>query len=214
MVKQVGIAAEDGGLTEQLLLVVEVEVLLAAELQDFAVGVGVFGGDECGASRGSVFGHETPRFVSDPTRVAKRFRPHWPDGVVLDAFGADALLLLLLSDCDLAGERSWRREDQSQGAARERLLRALPGTETSEGNAGKALKAASVKLPQLKLPLNWPPETEELQLSTPATVEGRPAALSKKSSAVTSSCFEKSRSSSTVKLLALRLCSADFCSTR
>lgn len=78
MVKQVGIAAEDGGLTEQLLLVVEVEVLLAAELQDLAVGVGVFGGDECGASCRSVFGHETPRFVSDSTRVTKRFRPHWP----------------------------------------------------------------------------------------------------------------------------------------
>lgn len=33
-------------------------------------------------------------------------------------------------------ERRRRREDQSQGAARDRLLRALPGTETSEGKIG------------------------------------------------------------------------------
>lgn len=36
----------------------------------------------------------------------------------------------------MAGERWRRREDQSQGAVLERLLRALPGTDTSERNAG------------------------------------------------------------------------------
>lgn len=45
----------------------------------------------------------------------------------------------LASSDEVAGEeRRRRREDQSQGAARERLLRALPGTETSEGNMGGA----------------------------------------------------------------------------
>lgn len=34
------------------------------------------------------------------------------------------------------GERRRRREDQSQGAARERLLRAFPGTDTSDGKIG------------------------------------------------------------------------------
>lgn len=34
------------------------------------------------------------------------------------------------------GETRRRREDQSHGGARERLLRALPGTETSDGKTG------------------------------------------------------------------------------
>lgn len=47
---------------------------------------------------------------------------------------------LLLSDDDVAGDKSSsRRDDQSQGAARERLLRALPGTEVSAGKAGGEL---------------------------------------------------------------------------
>lgn len=51
--------------------------------------------------------------------------------------------MLLLSDDDVAGDKSsWRREDQSQGAARERLLRALPGTEVSVGKAGGELGPA------------------------------------------------------------------------
>lgn len=57
--------------------------------------------------------------------------------VVLLADGGE---MLLLSDDDVAGDKSsWRREDQSQGAARERLLRALPGTEVSVGKAGGEL---------------------------------------------------------------------------
>lgn len=41
------------------------------------------------------------------------------------------------SDDDVAGEaRRRRREAQLHGAARERLLRAFPGKETSEGNTG------------------------------------------------------------------------------
>lgn len=61
-------------------------------------------------------------------------------GAVFVARGIIAALAVsveqLLSEDDVAGERWRRREDQSQGAVRERLLRALPGTDTSERNAG------------------------------------------------------------------------------
>lgn len=42
---------------------------------------------------------------------------------------------MLLGD-EIERERRSSREDQSQGAARERLLRALPGTDMSEGKMG------------------------------------------------------------------------------
>lgn len=46
----------------------------------------------------------------------------------------------LVSDDDVAGEeRSRRREAHLHGAARERLLRALPGTETSDEKIGDEL---------------------------------------------------------------------------
>lgn len=165
--------------------------------------------------------------------------------------------MLLLSDDEFAGDRRRRREDQSQGAARERLLRAFPGTDTSEEKiwdemllfptvvlvvaeddvsviavaaAGAVFELVagdiiwrfcssslendsstkfeshsssakssygtqssvpenwvSVKLRQLRLPLNWAsaPETEELQLSTTVREEESPelpqVKLSKKS---------------------------------
>ncbi|KAJ8562516.1 hypothetical protein K7X08_011807 [Anisodus acutangulus] len=44
---------------------------------------------------------------------------------------------LLLFDDGVAGDKSsWRCDDHSQGAAHERLLRALPGTDVLEGKAG------------------------------------------------------------------------------
>src|SRR5262245_2358274 len=44
----------------------------------------------------------------------------------------------VVSDDVVAGEERRRREAQLHGAVRERLLRALPGTETSEGKIGDA----------------------------------------------------------------------------
>lgn len=65
------------------------------------------------------------------------------DGALLALAMARVVLVaetLVLSDDDVAGDKSnWRREDQSQGAARERLLRAFPGTEVSAGKAGGEL---------------------------------------------------------------------------
>lgn len=56
--------------------------------------------------------------------------------VVFKSLVFELILILLLVGGAGRGARRRRREDQSQGAARERLLRALPGTPTSEGKMG------------------------------------------------------------------------------
>lgn len=77
------------------------------------------------------------------------------DGALVALAVAEVLLLaaeLLLSDDDVVGERSsWRREDQSHGAARGRLLRALPGTEVSAGKAGGELVPAEIVVAEEEL---------------------------------------------------------------
>lgn len=86
------------------------------------------------------------------------------DGALVDlAVGVVRVVLLaetlLLSDDDVAGDKSsWRREDQSQGAARERLLRAFPGTEVSAGKAGGELAPVEIVVAEEELSVVLMPE--------------------------------------------------------
>ncbi|GER52665.1 peptide chain release factor 1 [Striga asiatica] len=97
-----------------------------------------------GLAAGRYSGTSRPDLYRTPHALHRVFGPIGPVlhcGVFSDAQwrhlrpGASAGSLLLAGAA--LGERTKRREDQSQGAARERLLRALPGTEASAGkNSG------------------------------------------------------------------------------
>lgn len=61
-----------------LLMLGPKEFFLPPDLQDFPVGIGVFGEDKRRAGCGPVLGHEPARLVPHTASVAERFRAHGP----------------------------------------------------------------------------------------------------------------------------------------